>query len=138
MIIEVLILPSSITTFIGEDAEFRCIAPFNGISWFINDVNVITVQTIQASRRFTPRQDGKPGEESVLVITTTAFANNSAIKCSVQDESGTSVYSSEAQLRIQGIITRHSHLRSACIVNAKPCPQALDSSCLFQHVLKRG
>ena len=93
------------TTFIGEEVEFRCIAPFNGISWFINDTNVIDVHFIQKIRRlFTARQDGNPGEESMLVITTNLLANNSVIKCSVRDRSGTRIYSSEAQLRSQGII----------------------------------
>ena len=92
------------TAFIGEEVEFRCIAPYNGISWFINDTNVIAVQLIRTRRRFIDRLDGNPGEESVLAITTNALANNSAITCSIQDaRNGIRIHSSEAHLRVQGI-----------------------------------
>lgn len=102
------------TTYIGEEAEFRCIAPYNGISWFINDTNVAAVQFIETERRFTARKDGCPGEESVLVITTNAIANNSAIKCSVRDRNSIRIHSSEAHLRFQGIITYHHKISMLC------------------------
>ena len=100
---EIHVFPPSITTFIGQKAEFHCTAPNNGISWFINDTIAGAIQSIGTRTRFMARQDGNPGEESVLVITATTLANNSVIKCSVQDRNGTNIYSFGAQLIIQGI-----------------------------------
>ena len=95
------VVPTSLVAFTGEIVEYHCVVPCAGIFWLINgsiagaDNNLIT--SIRRSNR-------EPGEESTLRITASAYANNSAIKCCVEDRvTGFETHSSPAYLTVQGI-----------------------------------
>lgn len=95
--------PSSVTTFDGHTAEFHCIAPCSGILWLINDLIAQAVRNIATRTETVPRTDGQAGQESTLWITANVHANNSVIKCGIEDTvTNFETYSSPAHLTIQG------------------------------------
>ena len=95
--------PSSVTTFVGERAEFHCVAPCNGILWLINNRIAGAAQNIVTGSWTRQRVNGEPGEESTLWITATVHANNSIIECGIEDRSiKFETLSSPAYLIVQG------------------------------------
>lgn len=93
------------TAFDGYTAEFHCIAPCSGIFWVINDLIAQAVRNIATKTETGPRTDGQPGQKSTLWITATVHANNSIIKCGIEDRrTNFDTYSSPAHLTIQGTI----------------------------------
>ena len=98
------VVPSSVVAFIGERVEYRCVAPCAGIFWIINDTIAGADHNIVVSTWTRPRNDREPGEESTLWITASAYANNSAIKCCVENRRiGLETHSSQAYLTVQGM-----------------------------------
>ena len=92
------------TTFDGHMAEFHCIAPCSSIFWLINDLIAQAVRNIATTTETVPRTDGQAGQESTLWITATVHANNSVIKCGIEDTiTNFETYSSPALLTVQGI-----------------------------------
>ena len=100
------VIPTSVVAFIGERVEYYCVAPCSGIFWLTNDAIAGADHNIVVSTWTRPRSDGEPGEESTLWITASVHANNSVIKCCVEDRSsGFETHSSPAYLTVQGIHT---------------------------------
>ena len=91
--------------FIGDRVEYRCVAPCTGIFWLINGTVPGADHKIVANTWTRSRSDGAPGEQSTLWITASIHANNSAIKCCVEDRSiAFETHSSPAYLTAQGIL----------------------------------
>ena len=101
------VVPTSVTAFARERVEYYCVAPCAGIFWLINDTIAGADHNIAVSTWTRARSDSEPGEESTLWITASVYANNSAIKCGVEDRSiGFETHSTPAYLTVQG--TLHS------------------------------
>ena len=127
------VVPASVVAFIGERVEYHCVAPCAGIFWLINDAIAGADRNIVVSTWTRPRNDREPGEESTLWITASAYANNSAIKCCVEDRRiGLETHSSQAYLTVQGmphcmctscniiLLLCHSYYKSA-IISSQCC-----------------
>ena len=98
--------------FIGERVQYRCVAPCADIFWLINGTIAGADHNTVVRTWTRPRSDGEPGEESSLWITASVYANNSAIKCCVEDRRiGFETHSSPAYLTVQGILHSVHHLR---------------------------
>jgi hypothetical protein len=99
------VVPASVVAFLGERVEYRCVAPCAGIFWLINATVAVADRNLDAAIWSRPRSDGAPGEESTLRITASVYANNSAIKCCIEDRSiAFETHSSPAYLIVQGIL----------------------------------
>ena len=99
------VVPMPVAAFIGERVEYHCVAPCAGIFWFINDTIAGADHNIAVSTWTRTRSDNEPGEESTLWIIASVYANNSAIKCCVEDRSvGFETHSAPAYLTVQGIL----------------------------------
>lgn len=79
------IIPTSVVAFIGERVEYHYLVPCAGVFWLINGLTAGADYNIVVSTWTRPRSERKPGEESTLWITASLYANNSAIKCCVED-----------------------------------------------------
>lgn len=93
--------------FIGDRVEYHCVAPCTGIFWLINGTapGALAAHKIVANTWTRSRSDGAPGEQSTLWITASIHANNSAIKCCVEDRRiAFETHSSPAYLTAQGIL----------------------------------
>ena len=102
------VIPTSVVAFIGERVDYHCLAPCAGVFWLINGLTAGADYNIVVSTWTRPRSDRKPGEESTLWITASLYANNSAIKCCVEDrEIGFETHSSPAYLTVQGMHCLH-------------------------------
>ena len=98
------VIPTSVVAFTGERAEYHCVAPCAGVFWLINGLIAGADNNIVVTTQTNPRSDRAPGEESTLKITASVYANNSAIKCCVENRDiGFETHSSPAYLTVQGI-----------------------------------
>lgn len=106
--------------FIGDRVEYHCVAPCAGIFWLINGTIAGADHNIVANIWTRQRSDREPGEQSTLSITASFYANNSAIKCCIEDRSiAFETHSSPAYLTVQGILTHQLQVVTHDIVCMK-------------------
>ena len=109
------VIPTSITVYLMDSAEFHCVASCDGIFWLINDRFPGVDHNIDTRSETRLREDGQPGEESRLWITATARTNNSVVECGVENRRlNFEAKADPAYLTIQGAyktsIKRHSSM----------------------------